>query len=96
MPSIILSGQKKTGTNAPAIIFPNEGTPREGLLEFPILSSPQGADIWAEIDGMKNPDRVVFRLEEDNTVTFMGVMSHAGNNHQHYKTREFVVYLFFY
>ena len=40
---------------------------------------------------MTTPDRVVFRLKQDDSVTFMGVMSHAGNEHQGYKKRELVV-----
>ncbi|MCJ1348156.1 hypothetical protein MMC31_006387, partial [Peltigera leucophlebia] len=38
-----------------------------------------------------NHDRVVFHLGPDNTVTFMGLVSHEGDVHRGYHGREFVV-----
>lgn len=47
-------------------------------------------------DPVVNPDRVVFCMDSEGTVTFMGVMSHAGNQHQGFLKREFVVSAVFY
>lgn len=70
---------RQDGNKGPAIPFPSEGTPKGDLLEVPILRSPRGQVFAKATISEDNPDRVVFRLDAENTVTFMGLMSHAGN-----------------
>ena len=71
------------------------GTQKGGLLEFPLLRSPRGVVYGEGINPKLNPDRVVFRII-GKSVTFMGVMSHAGNLYQGLQAREFVVSGFYY
>ena len=75
----------KDKTRNSTISFPNEGTTKGGLVEFPVLRSPQGQAFGVDTVLKKNPDRVVSRLDAWNTVTFMGLMSHAESQHQGYK-----------
>lgn len=77
----------------PLLNFPKMGNFKGGLLEFPLVRSPKG-----EIFGGStiHPDRVVFRINQDDSLTFIGVMSHAGNIHQGFAKREFVVSGFYY
>lgn len=86
---------KSHGPHAPKIEFPNMGTQKGGLLEFPLLRSPRGVVYGEGINPKLNPDRVVFRIL-GKSVTFMGVMSHAGNLYQGLQAREFVVSGFYY
>lgn len=72
------------------IDFPNDKTWQEGFLEFPLLRSPKGETFGGSTIPQDNPDWVVFRLEAGTVHTFMGVMSHAGNEHQGFRKREFV------
>ena len=44
----------------------------------------------------KEPNRIVFRRDTGNTVTFIGLISHAGSLHQDYKRNEFVVSWWYY
>lgn len=85
----------KHGKNVAGISFPNEGT-FKGNLEFPLLRSPQGQICTRGINLDNNPDRVVFRLDAQNTVSFLGLMSHAGSLQQGYAWNEFVVSCYYY
>ena len=85
----------KSGDVGSSIDFPNRGTLTGELLEFPLLRSPKGEIFGGATISSDNPDRVVFMLH-GNTATFMGVMSHAGNQHQGYHHSEFVVSRFYY
>lgn len=77
--------------------FPNKGTLTGVLLEFPLLRSPRGEIFGGGTVPKHNPDRVVFHLDADtDTVTFMGVMSHAGNEPRGFGKRDFVVSGFYY
>lgn len=71
------------------------GTQKGGLLEFPLVRSPRGEIYGDCTNPTLNSDRVVFRII-DKLVTFMGVMSHAGNEYQGFHAREFVVSGFYY
>lgn len=66
------------------------GTQKGGLLEFPLFRSPRGEIYGESTNPTSDPDRVVFRII-DKSVTFMGVMSYAGNEYQGFHAREFVV-----
>lgn len=58
--------------------------------EFPILRFPQRGRYSGEgriHRRKKTPNMVVFRLEEENTVTFMGLMSQTGNKYSPRITR---------
>lgn len=67
------------------------GTLKGGPLESPLLRSPRGEVFGGSTISSDNPDRVVFRIIHDDSVTFMGVMSHVGNEHQGFMERELVV-----
>lgn len=69
----------------PPIDFPNQGTLTGDLFEFPLGRSPRGEIFGNSTITTRNPDRV----------TFMVVMSHAGNDHKGYQLREFVVSEFY-
>lgn len=71
------------------------GTQKWGLLELPILKLPRGVVYGEGINPKLNPDRVVFRII-GKSITFMGVMSHAGNLYQGFQSSEFVVSDFYY
>lgn len=83
------------GPPVPKIEFPNIGTQKRGLLEFPLLRSPRVEIYGQGTDPSLNPDRVVFRII-DNSVTFMGIMSHVGSKYQGFHIREFVVSGFYF
>lgn len=60
---------RKDKIASPPTVFPNKGTTVGGLIEFLILRSPQGVIFGWGANPDKNPNRVVFRLKEENTVT---------------------------
>lgn len=63
---------------------------------FPLLRSPRGEIFGVSTDPLANLDRVVFWMDVEGTVTFMGVLSHAKNTHKGLHTEEFVVSSFYY
>lgn len=62
---------------------------------FPFEGHPEGKFMGKGTNPTSNPDRVVLRIL-DKSVTFMGVMSHAGNEYQGFHARKFVVSGFYY
>lgn len=87
--------RKNGGHPPPPIDFQIRGLSQGELLEFPCVRSPKGEVFGSTTITARNPDRVVFMLH-GNKVTFMGLMSHAGNDHQGYHPREFVVSGFYF
>lgn len=71
---------REYGPPSPPIDFPNQETLPGKLVEFSLLRSPQ-----REIFGVNhtnlalNPDRVVYFIDSQGTVYFMGLVSLAGN-----------------
>ncbi len=78
---------RKYGPPSPPIDFPNQGTEPGELLDFPALRSPRGEIFGPTTNPLLNPDRVVFRMDIEGIVTFMGLMSHAGNLDQGFQKR---------
>lgn len=76
--------------------FSTRGSLGEKLLEFPICRFPREEIFWEETVVANNQDRVVF-IVNNNLVTFMGVMSQAGNVYQGFHPRVgflLLVYIF--
>lgn len=76
--------------------FPTGGSLGGELLEFPICRSPRGKIFWEGTVVANNQDRAVF-VVNNNLVTFMGVMSQAGNVYQGFHPRVdflLLVYIF--
>lgn len=74
-----------------SVEFLDMGTLEGGLLEFPLLRTPRGEIFGGSATSRDNPDRIIFRVSQDYSVTFMGVMSHVGKEHQGFTKRKFIV-----
>lgn len=74
------------------IDFPNQGTSIKRLYAFPIMRRPRGKLFGHRAEPRKNPDRIVFSVDERvGEVTFIGLMSHAGCEQQGFERNEFEV-----
>lgn len=87
---------ESTGLQVPPIDFPNQGTVSGELLEFSLLRAPRGEIFGVTTNLLLNPDRVVYQMDVKGTVSFVGLMSHAGNLYQGFRKREFVMSAFYY
>lgn len=55
-------------------VFPNQEDGRGQLREFMLVRSPKGDPFSHQTD---NPDRIIYRMEEDGDCTYMSTLSHA-------------------
>lgn len=59
-------------------VFPNQGEERGGLREAVLVRDPRGVPFSHRTEILRNPDRVIYRMEKNGDATYMGTLSHAG------------------